>query len=100
MTRLGEAPRSEELAAAEAALKGAQASFEDLLNGPDDHELARALADRANAQAALPQAQFAYDQAKWDAGIQARPESVELQRATNEYETANAEYEELVKGPS
>lgn len=98
--RLRESARAEDLAAAEAVLAGAQAALDDLLDGPDKDELARTAADRANAEAALQRAQFEYDQVKWDAGIQARPEAVQLQQATNEYEVANTRYDELVKGAS
>ena len=98
--RLREPARAEDLAAAEAALAGAQAALDDLLDGPDKDDLARTAADRANAEAALQRAQFEYDQVKWDAGIQARPEAVQLQQATNEYEAANTRYDELVKGAS
>lgn len=100
LNQLREPPRPEELAAAEAELEGTQAELQDLNDGPDDDELSRALADRANAQSALQKAQFAYDQVKWDAGIQARPESLELQQATNEYEAANARYQKIAKGAS
>jgi len=49
-----------------------------------------ARADLANAAAAVAQAQAAYDPVKYDPQIQARPESLQLEQATNAYEAARA----------
>ena len=95
-----EDPRSADLAAAEASLAEAQASLADVMEGPGKNEVTEALADRGNAQAELQRAQAAYDAVKWDPAIQSRPESVQLQQATNNYEAASAHHEELIKGAS
>ena len=97
---LREDPRSEDLAASEASLAEADASLADVMEGPGKDEVTEALANRANAQAELQRAQAAYDGVKWDPAIQARPESVQLQQATNNYEVASAHHEELIKGAS
>jgi HlyD family secretion protein len=97
---LREDPRSEDLAAAEASLAEADASLADVMEGPGKDEVTEALANRANAQAELQRAQAAYDGVKWDPAIQSRPESVQLQQATNNHEVASAHSEELIKGAS
>jgi HlyD family secretion protein len=97
---LREDPRSEDLAAAEASLSEAEASLAGVMEGPGKDEVTEALANRANARAELQRAQAAYDGVKWDPAIQARPESVQLQQATNNHEVASAHHEELIKGAS
>jgi HlyD family secretion protein len=88
--RLEEGARPEEIQAAEAALDGARASLQKVQEGPGEEELVAARADLANAEAAVAQAQAAYDPVKYDPQIQARPESLQLEQATNAYEAAKA----------
>jgi HlyD family secretion protein len=95
LTRLQEGARPEEIAAAEAALAGAQASLQKVLEGPREEELVAARAEVANAAATLAQAQAAYDLVKYDPQIQARPESLQLEQATNVYNAAQARLEAL-----
>jgi HlyD family secretion protein len=86
--------------AAEAALAAAQASLQKVQEGPTEQQLIAARADLANAEAALQQAQAAYDRVKWEPDIQARPESLQLQQATNAYNAAQARLDALQTGPS
>jgi multidrug efflux pump subunit AcrA (membrane-fusion protein) len=89
-----------DLAAAQAAVASAAASRQKVLEGPSDQELIAAKADIANAEAALTQAQRAYNQVKWRNDVGATMESANLQTATNNYEAAKARYDDLLAGPS
>jgi len=100
LARVQAGSRVEEIAAAEAVLAGAQATLQKLREGPGEGELVAARADLANAQAALQQAQAAYDRVKSEPDIMARPQSLQLQQATNAYEAAKARLEVLQEGPS
>ena len=98
LARLLEDPRSSDLAAAQAAVDEARAALKDLLDGPSADQIAEAAARRANAAAALQQAQAAYDKVKWFDGAGLLPESLQLQKATNDYEAADAVYQSLING--
>ena len=50
------------------------------------------------AEAAVRRAQAAYDQVSWNPLIAALPESLQLQQATLALESAQAQYDKLVKG--
>lgn len=98
LTRLTEGARPEDESAALAALNAARATWQDLQDGPDEEVLIEARAQLANAEAALQQAQSAYNKVKWRNDIGMLPESLQLQQATNQYTAAKAHYEELAKG--
>lgn len=100
LDRIQQGVRPEEIAPAEAALIVAQASLQKVLEGASEDLLIAARADIANAEAALRQAQFAYDRVKDQSDITARPESLQLQQATNAYEAAQARLSELKRGAS
>jgi multidrug efflux pump subunit AcrA (membrane-fusion protein) len=100
LAQLTEAARPEEVAAARAALTAAQAAQQQLNRGPREEARIAALADLSNAKAALQQAQSAYNQVAWSNDIGARPESRQLQIATNNYEAAQARYDALFAGPA
>jgi multidrug resistance efflux pump len=100
LARVQAGVRGEEVAAASAALAGAQATMQKLNEGPSEGELIAARADLANTEAALQQAQAAYDRVKSEPDIQARPQSLQLQQATNVYEASRARLDALQKGPS
>ena len=95
LARVEEGAQPEEIEAAEAALAGANASLQKVLEGPREEELVAARADVANAEAAVAQAQAAYDLVKSDPRIQARPESLQLEQATNAYKAAKGRLEAL-----
>ncbi len=90
--------RPEDIAAAEATLAAAQAAYDQLLRGADDQQIIQAEADLANAEAAVRQAQSAYDQVRWRPDVAALPQSVELERASNNLEAARARYAQVVRG--
>jgi multidrug resistance efflux pump len=99
LDRMREGARPEEVAAAEADLEAAQASLQRLYDGPDEHTRIAAEADLANAEAALRRAQAAYDQVAGRGDIDMLPQSLELQRATNDYQAAKAGYDALFADP-
>jgi HlyD family secretion protein len=99
LARLQEGARPEDVAAAEASLKAAQASLQRLYDGPDKHTRIAAEAGLANAEAALHRAQAAYDQVAGRSDVDMLPQSLELQRATNDYEAAKAGYDALFAVP-
>ncbi|MCE7982939.1 MAG: HlyD family efflux transporter periplasmic adaptor subunit [Caldilinea sp. CFX5] len=97
---LTEPARPAEVAAARAAVTAAQAALQQLSAGPQEEERIAALATLSNAKAALQQAQSAYNKVSWANDIGARPESRQLQEATNNYEAAQARYDALFAGPT
>lgn len=98
LQQLTEQPRNEDAIAAQAALQAAQSVVADLLDGPEEELLIIAKRERDNAQAALQVAQSAYNEVKWATDIARRPESVNLHMATNTFEAAEANYQEVAKG--
>jgi HlyD family secretion protein len=92
--------RPEELAAAEAAYDGALAQYHKLEAGPSDEERRIALAALKKAEAALIQAQAAYDEIVWMEEIAEMPQTLALQQATLDHESALANYELVTRGPS
>jgi HlyD family secretion protein len=100
LARVQAGARAEEITAAEAAVTGAQATLQKLKEGPSRGELIAAQADLANAEATLQQAQAAYDRVKSEPDILARPQSLQLQQATNAYQAAKARLEVQQEGPS
>ncbi len=100
LAALTEPARPEEIDAARAAVTAAQAALQQLSAGPQEEERIAALATLSNAKAALQQAQSAYNKVSWANDIGARPESRQLQEATNNYEAAQARYDALFAGPA
>lgn len=100
LDRVQASVRPEEIAPAEAALVVAEASLQKVLEGASEDMFIAARADLANADAARQQAQAAYDRVKTQPNIGARPESLQLQQATNAYEAAQARLNELERGAS
>jgi HlyD family secretion protein len=98
LQRVQDGPRAEEIEAAEAALSAARATLDKVQEGPREGELVAARADVANAEAGLRQAQAAYDRVKDEANISARPESLQLEQATNAYNAALARLDALQEG--
>ena len=75
-----------------------RALLDKVLEGPREGELVAAHADVANAEAALRQAQLAYDRVKNDPHIAALPESLQLEQATNAYSAAKSRLEAMEEG--
>jgi HlyD family secretion protein len=92
--------RPADVAAARAALDAAQANLDKLLAGPTPEDLAAAESALRNAEAALKQAQSAYDTAatRDPAGIGASPAALQLEQATNNFNSARAQYDKAAKG--
>lgn len=89
-----------ELAAAEANLASARADYEKIKAGPTQEEIIMAKADLERAEAALKQAQAAYDNVAWSPDIAALPQSVALEQATTDYQRALANYNLTVGHPT
>jgi HlyD family secretion protein len=96
--QLDEGPSASDLAAAEAALASAQAAYQELLKGSDRDQLAAARASVEQARVAVEQAQQAYDKIKDVPGASMLPQSQQLQQATINYETAQAQYRVTARG--
>lgn len=96
---LKQGPSQAELDAMEASYAAALASYERLKAGPTDQEKAIAVAELRLAERDVQQAQAAYDIVRNRPDVGARPEALQLERATIEYEIARASYELAVAGP-
>ncbi|MEZ4770921.1 MAG: HlyD family efflux transporter periplasmic adaptor subunit [Caldilineales bacterium] len=99
LTQVTEGAADEDIAAAQAALAAAQAAQQDLFRGPSEQDRIAAQAALANANAALQQAQAAYDRVAGNSDIGLRPESRQLQEATNNQTAAQARYDALFAAP-
>ncbi|MGQ9490454.1 MAG: efflux RND transporter periplasmic adaptor subunit [Anaerolineae bacterium] len=92
LAQLEEGPTSSELAAAQAALESAQTAYQQLLKGPDKDQIAVARAQVEQARVALNQAQQAYDKVKDRPDVGLLPQALQLQQATINFETAEAQF--------
>ncbi len=93
--------RQTDIDAAQAALNAASEAYDKVKAGPEKEDYAAAEAAYRNAEAALKQAQFAYDATfKRDpAGINASPAALALEQATNNYDAAKSAYDKVAKSP-
>jgi multidrug resistance efflux pump len=93
--------RPQEIAVAEAGLAGAQAAMQKLQQGADQQQLIAARADLANAEAALKQAQAAYDRAGGASNPFASmlPTSLALEQTINSSNAARARLAALQDDP-
>jgi len=98
--QLKRGPMPDELAAAQQNLKAAQTAYDKLLK-PDPNELAALKADLEKTQAALKQAQTAYDAVGGDSNPNAGmlPQRLLLQNAWLDYQKAQAAYNNKVNPP-
>jgi RND family efflux transporter MFP subunit len=94
-------PTGAELASAQSALASAQSAYSDLFVAPSDNTLANLHATLQNAEATLKQKQAAYDMAyKRDpAGIGGSQAALDLEKATNDYNAAKANYDKEFEQP-
>jgi HlyD family secretion protein len=83
---------SADLAAAQAALDAAKTSYARVAARPTNDDLALAKANLDKAQAAVNQAQSAYDKVKDSPYIGMLPQSLALEQATSSYQAALAAY--------
>lgn len=86
------------ITAAEAQVTIAQAQYNQLASGPTAAEIAASQAEVDVAQAGVTHAQAAYNLVRGDPNIGARPESLQLQQATESYKAAQARYAAATQG--
>jgi HlyD family secretion protein len=98
LSQLQATANSVDVSAAQAQLTSAQASYQQLLNGSDQDEQAAARAQVEQAKVALDQAQQAYDKVKDLPNVGMLPQAAQLQTATINYETAQAQFRVNTKG--
>jgi HlyD family secretion protein len=98
LKRVKDGAQPAEIAAAKASLAEAQAALQKTLEGADEQQIIAAQAEFLNAAAAVKQAQAAYDQVKGDPQIGLRPEALQLEQATNQYNAVQARLMQLKKG--
>jgi HlyD family secretion protein len=99
LARLQSGAPQAEVAAAQASYDAAVAAYEKLKAGPSAQEIAIAEAEFKTVERALQQAQGAYDAVRNRPDIGARPEALQLERATIDYQRAKATYELAIAGP-
>lgn len=95
-----EGPTDEELEAADAGLAAAEEAYNRLLSGPDPDDLQIARAQLRQSEAVVRLAQSAYNEVKSSPRIGSLPQSLELERATLQLESAQAQYNKATKGPT
>ena len=100
-SRTVEGARQSNIAAAQSALTAANDAYEKVKAGPQPQDYAAVEANLKNAEAALQQAQYAYDAAykQNPAAIGASAQALALQQATNNYNAAKAAYDKLSQQP-
>jgi HlyD family secretion protein len=98
LTALTSPASDQELLAARQSLKGAKEALADLLDGPDEDTVESAKADLTLAEMSLRIAQAAYDQVAWRPDVGTTQEAMDLWEATTNYEKAQADYDEAMKG--
>jgi HlyD family secretion protein len=99
-SRTVEGASQADIDAAQAALNAAYSNYDKVKAGPDPADYASAQATYLNAQAALKQAQDAYDRAYASdpANINGSPEALQLEQATNNYNSAKAAFQRASEG--
>ena len=98
LKQLNQGPDASDLAAAQAALDSAAAGYTQVLKGADKDQLAAASAQVEQARVALEQAQQAYDQIKDQPNAGMFPQALQLQQATINHDTAQANYRVAARG--
>jgi HlyD family secretion protein len=93
-------PLASDLNEARATLEAAQIELADLQSRPAPEAITQAATDLRLREIELRQAQEAYDAIAYAAGIGLSPQAAELQRATLNYERAEAAFQEATKPAS
>jgi len=91
--------RAEEIARYQASIALAQAGLQKVLDGAANGDVVAARSRLASADAARREAQAAYDTVSWRNDIGALPQASALERATNDYLSAEAQLNDLLVGP-
>lgn len=86
-----------DIAETQANLEAAQAELERLLSLPSEDAVTQAAADLRLREIELRQAQEAYDAVAYAQGVGMSPQAADLQRATLNYERAQAVYDEATR---
>ncbi len=97
--KVSQGPTAADRAAAQAALSSAEAAYQAAVTsgGTTDSQLEAAAANVQKTQAALVQAQAAYDKVASNPNIGMLPQSLQLQQATIDYNQAKANYDSLTR---
>lgn len=92
--------RSADVTAAKASYDAAVANYDKVMAGPTAEDVAAVEAAMRNAEASVRNAQSAYDAAARfnPAGINGTPQALALEQATNNFNSAKAQYDKAVKG--
>ena len=96
--RMDEGAKPEDVEALRAALDAARANMQRVAEGASPQQLLAVQADLANAEAALRQAQAAYDRVAGQADVGQRPEALQLEQATNAHQAAQARLMDVQRG--
>ncbi len=96
--QLAAPPNASDLAASQAALASAQAAYQQLLNGADADQQAAARAAVEQSRVVLDQAQQSYERIKDMPNAGMMPQALQLQQATINYETAQANFRVTTRG--
>lgn len=100
LDRVLDGPSQADITAAQMAVESAQANLDRVLAGPSQDEITAAAANLRRTQVALKQAQWAYDQVAYRGDVSAMPQAAQLEEATIDHETALANYNLAVQGPT
>jgi len=100
LTTLTKPPSEQQIQAAQQTFTGAQHALQDLLDLPDPVAVQVAEAQLANSEAALQQAQLAYDQVAHLPNVGMLYQSLQLQTATNNHQVVLAQYNQAILGAS
>jgi HlyD family secretion protein len=100
--KVSKGPTAADLASAQAAVSSGQAAYSAAVKsaGTSNSQLESAAATLQKAEASLRQAQANYDRVAGNPDIARRPESLSLQTATIDYQQAKANYESLTQTTS
>jgi HlyD family secretion protein len=90
-----ETTQTTEESAAQAVLAAAEAKLTQLQAGPTEGAIIGVRAELQQANAAVQNAQAAYDQVSWRNDVAMLPEALQLQQATIAKEAAQARYDQL-----
>jgi len=93
-------PRQDEIVSAQAAVESARANLNRAQEGPSEDDITVAAASLRRTEIALKEAQWAYDQVAYRGDVGALPQALQLEQATIDYETALANYNLAVEGPT
>lgn len=100
LSKLKAPPTQSELTAAEVTYQNALAQLQKLKEQPSAEQIVIAKANLEKAKISLQQAQSSYDRVAFRPNISMLPQSTNLQRATLDYQIAEANYKTSTQGPS